>query len=204
MRLEDNVSISTGNTKMGQISSVSLPSRITCAEGVPCSRLCYAAKLERIRASVREAYAHNLQVLKRDPERYWREVEGAIMMSRFFRFHVSGDIPDKAYLKEMVDVAERNPHCQILCFTKRYELVSVYYGEHRGLPENLHIILSVWRDYPYVNPYRLPEAHVRYKDGTTTARKRAKTCKGNCAECARVGEGCWSLEKGQQVVFDQH
>ena len=40
------------------------------------------------------------------------------MLSRFFRFHVSGDIPNTTYLCRMVEVAKRNRHCEILCFTK--------------------------------------------------------------------------------------
>ncbi len=54
------------------------------------------------------------------------------------------------------------------------------------------------------NPYHLPEAHIRYKDGYTTADKNAKECGGNCTECAITGDGCWILQRGEQVVFDEH
>ena len=54
------------------------------------------------------------------------------------------------------------------------------------------------------NPFQLPEAHVRYKDGTTTARPDAKECGGNCTECACTSGGCWSLHTGEQVVFNEH
>ena len=111
-----HISISNGNIKMGKIPSVSLPSGITCRQ-CDCQKKCYAAKIERLRPSVRKAYGTNLLILKEDPDTYWREVEAAIMMSRFFRFHVSGDIPDMSYLIRMVGVAARQPHCQILCFT---------------------------------------------------------------------------------------
>lgn len=50
----------------------------------------------------------------------------------------------------------------------------------------------------------LPEAHVLYRDGTTTAREDAKKCGGNCTECACISGGCWSLKKGEQVVFKEH
>ena len=76
------VKISPGNSKLGAIPSVSLPAIKTCRV-CGCAEKCYAAKLERIRPSVREAYQHNLDVLKSDPDTYWREVEGAIMLSRF-------------------------------------------------------------------------------------------------------------------------
>lgn len=196
------VKISTGNSKLGAIPSVSLPSITTCRK-CACQQKCYANKLERLRPSVRNAYAHNLSVLTQDPETYWREVEAAIMMTRFFRFHVSGDIPDAQYLNKMVEVAGRNSHCNILCFTKKFEIVNTYL-ERNALPENLHIIFSGWVGLEMSNPFLLPEAHVLYRDGTTTAREDAMPCGGNCTECAKTDGGCWSLKRGEQVVFNEH
>lgn len=198
------VKISPGNSKMGAIASVSLPAIKTCRKNCACSIKCYAHKLERIRKSVREAYEHNLRLLLEDPDTYWREVEGAIMANRFFRFHVSGDIPDKEYLLRMLEVTKRNPHCQILCFTKMYELVNEVRAEYGEFPSNLHLIFSVWPSIELVNPYNFPTAHVRFKDGTTTADEWAVDCGGNCTECAITDEGCWVLEFGGQIVFDEH
>lgn len=197
------VSISSANKKMGKISSVSLPSVVTCRK-CACQQKCYARKLERLRPTVAAAYQRNLDVLRSDPDTYWREVEAAIMLSRFFRFHVSGDIPDISYLIRMIAVARRNQHCQILCFTKKYELVNNYLSSGEVLPENLHMILSAWAGLEIQNPFQLPEAHVRYRDGSTTARADAKDCGGNCSECACTDDGCWTLQRGGQVVFDEH
>lgn len=219
------VKISKGNSKLGAIPSVSLPSIKTC-RNCACQEKCYAQKLERLRPAVRNAYQRNLEVLQKDPETYWREVEASIMMSRFFRFHVSGDIPSMEYFAKMVEVAKRNPHCEILCFTKKYEIVNKYIENNEVLkysklvfpdcmlgmpadtdpviPENLHIIFSGWVGLDMVNPFNLPEAHVRYRDGSTTAREDAIECGGNCTECALTEGGCWNLQKGQQVVFNEH
>lgn len=197
------VKISPGNSKLGAIPSVSLPSVLTCRV-CACQKKCYARKLERMRKSVAAAYAHNLSILQNDPDVYWREVEAAIMMSRFFRFHVSGDIPDMDYLIHMVDVSARNQHCQILCFTKKYELVNEHIERHGPLPNNLHMIFSGWVGLEMVNPFSLPEAHVRYRDGSTTAAPGAMDCGGNCTECAVTDGGCWSLKTGEQVVFKEH
>lgn len=198
------VKISPGNTKMGAIPSVSLPAGATCRKNCGCITKCYAKKLERLRKTVREAYEHNYKVLREQPDVYWREVEASIMMSRFFRFHVSGDIPDKDYLTHMISIAKRNSHCEILCFTKRYELVNEYLDSGGKVPQNLHFIFSKWRGTEMPNPHNLPEAHVRYRDGTTTASNNAKECGGNCAECAITDEGCWKLGVGEQVVFNEH
>ena len=197
------VKISKGNSKLGAIPSVSLPSIKTC-RNCACQEKCYAQKLERLRPAVRNAYQHNLEVWLKDPETYWREVEASIMMSRFFRFHVSGDIPSFKYLVNMVEIARRQPHCEILCFTKKYNLVNELIEQGGELPSNLHMIFSGWVGLEMANPFYLPEAHVRYRDGSTTAREGAIECSGNCTECALTEGGCWNLQKGQQVVFNEH
>lgn len=197
------VSISKGNEKLGSIQSVSLPSGLTCIE-CECNQKCYARRLERRRKTVRDAYQNNFEILTTEPNTYWREVEAAIMLSRYFRFHVSGDIPDTTYLMRMVEVSKRNPHCELLCFTKRYSFVNFLLKDGVCLPDNLHLILSAWRGLPMVNPFGLPEAHVRYKDGSTTASDGAIECGGNCTECAITDGGCWSLKNGEQVVFNEH
>lgn len=197
------LSISHGNSKLGAIPSVSLPSVKTCRV-CACQQKCYAKKLERLRPSVAKAYQKNLDVLNHDPDTYWREVEGAIMMSRYFRFHVSGDIPDEGYFRRMVEMADRNRHCEILCFTKRYELVNDALCTGLTIPPNLHLFFSAWPGLPMDNPFSLPEAHVRFRDGSATARPDAVECGGNCTTCAITGEGCWALKRGQQVVFNEH
>lgn len=199
-----NVKISAGNSKLGSIPSVSLPAGVTCRKDCECFKKCYAQKLERMRPSVRNAYQHNLTLLKKSPDIYWREVEASIMMSRFFRFHVSGDIPDNVYFAHMIEIAERNSHCEILCFTKKYDIVNEYLEFGGEIPKNLHIVFSGWVGLEMDNPYLLPEAHVRYKEGTTTAKPTAKECGGNCTECLLTEGGCWSLQSGEQVVFDEH
>lgn len=201
------VNISKGNTKMGSIPSVSLPSVVTCRK-CECQKKCYARKIERLRPNVAAAYKNNLDILLNDPNTYWREVEAAVMTSRFFRFHVSGDIPNGDYLRHMFQIAERNGHCEILCFTKKYTLVNDLLQKRRALgrviPSNLHIIFSGWKGLDMENPYSLPEAHVRYRDGSTTARPDAAECGGNCTECAITDAGCWVLKSGEQVVFNEH
>ena len=140
-----NISISSGNVKMGKIPSVSLPAIATCRKDCDCCRKCYAAKLEKLRPQVRNAYKRNLEILEASPAGYWREVEAVIMLSRFFRFHVSGDIPDSKYFRNMVEVSGRNRHCEILCFTKKYSIVNDYINNGGEIPENLHLIFSGWR-----------------------------------------------------------
>lgn len=108
------------------------------------------------------------------------------------------------YLIRMTDIAACNPHCQILCFTKKYELVNEFIDNKGVIPENLHLVFSKWKGLEMPNPHNLPEAHVLYRDGSTTARNDAIPCGGNCTTCALTGVGCWELKNGQQVIFHEH
>ena len=200
------VSISKGNNKMGAIPSVSLPPVITCPKGAPCAAKCYAAKLCRIYPSVRAAYQNNLDILNENWNEYWQQVRAAVSVARFFRFHVSGDIPNAAYFKEMVITAIQNPHTQILAFTKQYDIVNNYIDVFGALPENLRIIFSRWDSAWNVhihNPHNLPMSAVIFKDVKNQI-EFEKICGGNCTECACQGIGCWELKNGETIAFYEH
>lgn len=201
-----HISISHGNAKMGAIPSLSLPALITCSPEACkcCGKKCYAHKIARLRPkTVGAAYQRNLDILKSDPDKFWREVNAAVAVSRFFRFGVSGDIYNYEYLEKMCESAKKNPHCQILCFTKQFDIVNEYLEHHR-LPKNLQVIFSAWRGMEMKNPHNLPEAHVMYKDGFTTAKDGARWCSMNCHSCAVEGRNCWVLKKGESILFREH
>ena len=63
---ELKVSISTGNRKMGEIPSVSLPACTTCNPDAPCFKDCYAVKIARIYKTADAAYKRNLEILNTD------------------------------------------------------------------------------------------------------------------------------------------
>ena len=186
MKKEKHVVISKGNIKMGQIQSISLPPVVTCSSLACkfCGKKCYAKKMCKLRPTVKESYDNNLDILLNDKELFWREVEGSIKLTTYFRFFVSGDIYDKDFLENMVLCARKNKHCNILCFTKKYSLVNEYLEHHR-LPKNLNIVFSAWKGLEMPNPFNLPTAEVMYKDGTSTAEEGKKYiyCSGNCSEC---------------------
>lgn len=194
-----DVSISFGNSKMGAVPSVSLPPIVTCAPGCACAKKCYAAKLCRLRPNVRDAYARNLDMWESDPDRYFRAVGGVVALSRYFRFHVSGDIPNADYFRRMIDLAKLNPHCELLAFTKRYDIVNAAADQ---IPENLHMIFSEWPGMDMDNPHNLPVAHVVFRREQPLP--EWKQCGGNCQTCAAAGVGCWTLTRGEHICFNEH
>ena len=198
----DKISISPGNAKMGYIPSVSLPPVVTCAKGCKCANKCYAAKLCRIYPSVRKAYQRNLDILNGNDLEYWYQVNQAVKMAKYFRFHVSGDIVDQHYFNWMVTTAENNPGTVLLAFTKQYEIVNRAIESGITIPDNLKIIFSEWPGMAMDNPHGLPVAHVIFK-GQEPA-DNWKICGGNCSECACRGVGCWELKNGEHIAFYEH
>lgn len=187
---------------MGAIPSVSLPPVITCPKGAPCAKKCYAAKLCRIYPTVKKAYENNLNILQNNFNDYFEQVLKAARITKYFRWHVSGDIPSYSYFVNMVDIAEQLPETQFLAFTKNYNVVNSYITYDRKLPDNLKIIFSEWGNQKPDNPHNLPTAAVIFK-GTEPA-ENWKICGGNCSECACRGVGCWELKQGETIAFYEH
>ncbi len=196
------VSISKGNSKMGAIPSVSLPAITTCNPSAPCFKLCYAAKIARLRKTVQTAYDRNFEILTTNPAQYWEEVKQAATMARYFRYHVSGDIPDYSYLVNMIDLARELPHTSFLAFTKQYHIVNNYLKYDGAIPENLKIIFSNWGEWKCENPHNLPTCEVILKGNEPGP--EWKICGGNCTECACRGIGCWELKNGETIAIYQH
>lgn len=196
------ITISKGNQKLGNVPSVSLPACTTCNPDAPCFKQCYAARLCKRRKTVANSYENNLQALKEDFDGYWLQVKAAAITQRFFRYHVSGDIPNIDYFAEMVKTAEELPHTTFLAFTKQYGIVNLYIELFGQLPSNLKIIFSNWGTWKCKNPYKLPTCEVIFKDDTPAP--NWKICGGNCTECACRGIGCWELKPGETIAIYKH
>lgn len=123
-----HVKFSYGNRKTGNlVPSVSLiPIADCCSNCACCAKGCYAVRNICCYDAARKMLANNSAILRSDPGKYWREVEGEVMRNRWFRFHVSGDIVDYSYFVNMVGIAVRNPHCEILAFTKNFSVVNEF------------------------------------------------------------------------------
>lgn len=195
------ISISPGNVKMGAIPSVSLPPVITCTNCEGCAKKRYARRMAARYPNVKTAYDRNLNILKSDPASYWLQVRAAASVTRFFRYHVAGDIIDVDYLKNMIQTAQELPNTEFLCFTKNYDAVNRYLDDGGAIPGNLHLIFSIW-DKPINNPHRLPQSAVIFKG--SEPREDWKICGGNCTECACRGCGCWELKPGETIAFYEH
>lgn len=193
------ISVSPGNQKMGAVPSVSLPPVATCLPGCPCAAKCYAAKMCRLRSNVLAAYQRNWDAWKQSPDGFAVQVIAAAIPVRYFRWHVSGDIPDDTYFQMMCHVARSCPHTNFLAFTKRWDLVNPFADQ---IPKNLKIVYSAWGDFLPENPHGFPVAHVIFRGETPNP--SWKICGGNCTECICKGIGCWELTHNDHIAFYEH
>ena len=201
---ELEVKFSSGNTKMGAVASVSTLPFITCPGCCKdtCGAKCYAAKLANLRPNVCKNYAINTALAIYKPIEYWQQINDYCKGIRYFRFHVSGDIMNKAYFHHMVDVAIDNPKTEILAFTKQFNIVNEWIDANGDLPENLHILFSGWQNLVPENPYQIPETNVFTCEADFD--ESWKVCGGNCFYCACRGVGCWQAMKGDVIAFKMH
>lgn len=199
-----HVFFAKGNSKTGDaVPSVSLIPVYNCKNCSQCKDLCYDLRNDCCYPGCRDKRAVNAAIFEADPERYFNEINEGVKAFRFFRWHIGGDIMSTYYFEKMVWIAEQNPHCEFLAFTKCFDIVNNWLDEHE-LPKNLHIVFSAWVGMEMDNRHNLPTSNPLFFDGTTTAHDGAKYCSGNCTECARAGEGCWVMQNGDEVIFPAH
>lgn len=217
-------SISVGNMKMGgDFPSFSFPpiasfyekERICVACGCNSKSKgcegCYAKRMYARFKQVAACYEDNYYTWKNNPGLIYKGIEAAMMMNKVFRFFVSGDIPNLSFFENEIEIIKRNPECQVIQFTKKYDVVNEYIEKNGELPSNLHLIFSAWKGLQMSNPFLLPECHVIYTDGTTTASddKRAWLCSGNCTECylnkgSIEHHNCFNVGKNEQILIKAH
>ena len=201
-----HVILQKGNTKSGTACwTVSLAPIIDCANCSGCRGKCYDIRKDCIYPSVINDRARNSAIHLADPERYWKEISEQIKANfvEQLRINVGGDLSghDFHYIAE---VAKENPQCDILFFTKNYVKLNDFLRDNQ-FPSNVHPIMSRWEGMDCQNPHNLPESHILWKNGTTTAPMYgAYFCGGNCTECHFNKEGCWTLKNGEHVIFAAH
>lgn len=202
---EQHVFISAGNRKTGfAVPSVSLIPVADCGNCSSCSRLCYDLRNDCIYNGVIQSRAKNSAIARTQIDRYFAEISAACKAFRFFRWHIGGDILSAEYLAGMIRTAQENPQTLFLAFTKRYDLINAYLDSGAELPSNLQVIFSDWPGAKMNNPYNMPTSSPIFADGTRAGSADAITCPGDCSNCAVMGSGCWTLKRGQCVIFPAH
>jgi Gene product 88 len=202
MKVNQHVTISRGNRKLGAIMNVSTEPIQCCPTGIPCAQGgCYALRSIRLYPDTRKAWANNGRIAKTNPKSYVSQIARIVAdrQPRYFRWHVAGDILSVNYLHQMCRIAAHNPRTRFLAFTKAFNIVNSYENA-RALPRNLVVVFSGWPRMRIDNPHGHRIAWMQ--DGTEDrVPKNSIACPGGCEECGV----CFRLPKlGRDVFFHKH
>lgn len=197
-----------GNNKTGKnCRTISLISGHDCQNCKACIHDCYDLNNVMWQPVVQNDRARNSALHEFNIDWYWEDIETDIKenFTSEQRINVGGDSTYDDFV-HIESIAKRNPKCDILVFTKNYDDLNRFLDERDGYyPINLHIMWSRWCGLESNNRWCIPEAHVLYEDGTTTAPEYGSVyCGGNCSECYFKEEGCWNLHEGESVIFKAH
>lgn len=165
---------------------------------------CYDIKAVNMYRNVLKARAKNTALFMLSPAKYFYEIDKAITehkKHKFFRWHVSGDIPNMMYFRNMIVIAKDHPDWTFWTYTKNYAVVNQYCREYgrESIPVNLSIMFSEWQGMPMVNPYGFPEFRVIMKGQEKP--ENVKWCNGNCNACIKAHSHC---VKGETVYCMEH
>ena len=202
------ITVSFKSKKQGRIPSLNIPPVLTCRRDAPCSSLCYARKGTFNYKNVVKSHMDNYIAYNEDQKGFFKEINKTlnndVVIYKYFRWHMSGDIEDMKYLYGMIELAKKNKKTKFLAFTKKFDLVNMYLEVvDEELPKNLKIVFSAWdKDFKVDNPHNLPISYVNFKNKSLNPSipENAKKCSGDCSNC-RI---CWNLKNGESTVFDQH
>ena len=185
------IHVSCGNTKLGKIANISLMPVTTCLPNAECAKHCYA-KRALMYPSTKVAWNANTELYFKEPIRYFADLSTWLNKKRppYFRWHVGGDCPDKAYVRKVVNLALMHPETKFLMFTKQLDMVTGL-----GAP-NLNIILSMW---PYMAVGTDKTRMRAWVEGHSGTPKDVHLCRGKCIDCLH----CWT-KGGKDILLRSH
>lgn len=118
-----------------------LPSRLTCpGKSGPCSRHCYAARLEAWRPSVRERYQQNYVLSQQ--EDFVERMRDSIHQhhAQVIRIHSAGDFYDENYARKWLEIIQSARGVSYYCYSRSWRVLPL-------LP-----FLSRWQSCPTCVP----------------------------------------------------
>jgi len=214
-----HIVLQKGNTKTkdGKVyhtRTVSLIPIVDCPNCKECMKDCYDLRNVCFQKYVKNDRARNSALHKANPAEYWRQVEEECKKELdrlpenefiFLRINIGGDLTDEDF--EFVNnMVERNLRLLSQFFTKNDEGINQFMETHGDFNERICKLLSQWEGMECNNPYGIPEAHVLFDDGRTTAdfSRPHYFCNGDCNNCMETNSGCKGLKRGEQIILSSH
>lgn len=194
--MNNKISISKGNMKIGETPNISSTPGLTCRNNKYCMKRCYAMKAYRLYPNVRKAWNNNTRVLRGKDTSWINQVIDFCTREQpdFFRFHVAGDVETQRQLNNYFKIANSCPNTKFILFTKNFKL------NYKEQPKNMKTIFSVWAG---MENQVIPNGPVAYTGETKHVRNHSRVfeCGGNCKTCGHL---CWNIRNSEAVHFKIH
>lgn len=123
----------------------------TCG-GADCSSckswaLCYAIRMLRY-PDVAKNYIENTLLMRESLDKCEKEIlkQLYILKPDLFRFDVAGEIETFEQFIMFLSIAYQTPDTTYYVYTKNYDVVDKYFSTGCELPDNFHLLISVWHD----------------------------------------------------------
>jgi ferredoxin len=188
---------SLGNFKC-KVSNMSLLPVIDCPNCTKCQDVCYARHSIKQYPNTFKAWQHNSFLIR---EGKFAELKKDVSVfchyhnSRYFRFHVGGDIVSVKHFETLKEIALLNPKTKFLAFTKSFCFIDA------DLPDNLAIICSLMKGMTIPESLdKLPRAYAGFPADFPNDNRAEKAikCSGKCDRCYK----CWFVGKlNFDVIF---
>lgn len=179
--------VSEGNSKLGQVPSISFDPHLTCDPSWPCAKKCYAKKLAKFRPNVRQNWIANTAFLINDPKGFEREVIAWLMSKspKLFRWTVGGEWFKPAHAAMVKRIARKAKNTKFFMYTRRDDY------DWKNLPPNLNVFFSYWIDDHDRKPKQKPWAIISDNKPTLTHH----SCNDGCDKCG------WCTKQTQENIW---
>ena len=139
------IHISKGSGKLELINSISTNTLTNdyCSKQAKnkksiCS-LCYSQKsLKTFRKNMVNVLDKNSRLLS---EQVIQKSLLPTIFNSYFRFNSHGELINMIHLENLVNIAKKNKHCNFTLWSKRYDLISIFFDSHKK-PKNLFLVYS--------------------------------------------------------------
>jgi hypothetical protein len=195
------ITFGEGNSKVGEVFTFSLPSKITCPGASSwCRKHCNMSRFEKFRPTCGKAYKRNLSNAK-DSQQFTETVIGILpRILDCLRIHVSGDFWSKEYIQSWIRICNAFPQTRFWAYTRSWNVPELLdqLKEFQKLP-NVELFASTDPTMP------LPSTEWRIAFVDQDKRARGLKCAqqyGKMRSCLDCGY-CFRKDKGN-VIFKVH
>lgn len=218
---DNELNFSWKNSKTGNVIAFNLPVELTCDHKCECysKRNCYACGGCYMFSFNQALYSENLKYFNsHKTEEFIEKVVNTIKRHHsrvLFRWFTCGDIPNKRFVKAMVEIAKQCPEITFWTYTKKYMIVNQYVKENGldSIPSNLTIVFSHWMNddgtyFPMVNTYNFPTSEFipMGKEELLASVNHVCPCSnpGIVEHCANCSTPCYKLKHGESMALVEH